>query len=167
MERTAFVKRIVSLALQSKGKVFGGYVRDLIAGVEFNDIDIAFWSEEEIFDFLSKLSDDFDVSISKKEDAIYWFNGEDSGHFCTRQLVVKSEGECVELHCTTVMKHLPDVSVNRLFLQKVNGEEVLKTFGDYKLNTVLAQIAKRVFVPEHGVNTERVKKIESKGYKKL
>lgn len=66
------VSDILSLAFFKGGKVFGGYLRDTIAGEDLSDVDVFFPDKEKAIGFILRLSEKMPISLETKESRYHY-----------------------------------------------------------------------------------------------
>ena len=151
-------RKIVDYTLSHNGVIFGGYVRDLLAGVPAKDIDIR--TEDSQAFVYGLLRYGFTVRLR------YTF----SYGFAMHRLNITDNNECVAIEVATVLSGtafiVPDVNVNRLEFS-ASGISYTHNCGEFDLQTILDHIHRRVFVREYGCKEERLRHMIDKGWKEI
>lgn len=162
-------EEIVGLAYTCNNSYpFGGYVRDQVAGVDFNDIDIWVGRHNTAEDLFAVLQGNGWNTKWVGAKGNYYVN-----HIFRNKMVASKAGRTIEIDCVySVLKNNPflfgaDVDVN--FLYSVNGNIMLAECmkGTTSLAEVMAHIHSKEYASDDTVEARRIKKIESKGYKRV
>ena len=160
---TVDIQKVASFILENGYTIFGGYVRDLLAGKKPNDIDVLLSKPTEAFfllDLLVKAYERVTVVCNSAERRSNRYNAD--------VLRLEVEGVCIDLvspvSVADGVTHLPDASVNRLQMSSMSIESM---GTDYTIQDIINQIVLRVYVPEAGMSDDRVSKMESAGWRHL
>lgn len=133
--------------------IFGGYVRDLVAGIEPNDIDIWVPNSDTKERFILELARRTPVQIMTG--------------FSAYQTVSLSVPELGVDHIDiTLMNDMrPDVNVNRLHLLPMGN--ILRAAEGYDIFQIIQDIHNRNFRSEVGISSLRRGKLLNKGWTEL
>lgn len=159
--------------------VFGGCVRDLIAGKEFKDIDIFFRDMNAYNTFLNKMAN---VGYTTK----YQRTGRyvSRGAHEVRELRKKATGtsdmqiicniDCViadadmdGLSGSHMFPHEWDADINAISMDKTRQVSSLTGQSDQALAEMIKRIQQSVFIPLPGMTKFRKQKLLKKGYKEM
>ncbi len=162
--RLNMAKDIISiLDRHTNGYVFGGYVRDLIAGKPFNDIN---YSMKDLYPVHQYLDEKFEVTVISTNSSI--MESKVIEYFIFPKFVYEFDIE-IELNIAISKKNVfmsafTDASINYLFMK--NG--VIKAHPQFNLGIIKEQIKNKEFLADaNNVCPDRIKKMTSKGYKPI
>jgi hypothetical protein len=160
---TTVQSSIVNVILNNGGAVFGGFVRDLIAGVTPNDID-CFLPKNKILNVLTELS----VIGTFHSYGALTIDYSSEGLGSRWELVDKDHVSVMIDIVISGSKHLPDCDVNRLTLTN-SGIRVMNRYCNSNnqfvaLSSIISHIHHSVFVPEENMSNTRWDKMIAKGY---
>lgn len=183
--REQLAERVISL-FTNNAYVFGGYLRDKIAGDEFSDVDMYFPSHNPKYTNISS----YDVRRALRtagmiatmvgapkriynqatgvrlEKETYEIKDPKSGQKVLLDVVRnKSAMSQYDDHPFTSL----DADVNSLWFNKETGKVEVMSCMPYSMETVMEHIAKKIFeLPEgNSIMAERLNKLFKKGYKPL
>jgi hypothetical protein len=164
--QTVDIQKVASFILENRYTIFGGYVRDLLAGKKPNDIDVLLSRPTEAYCLL-------DLLVKEYERVTIVYNPVErrSNRYNADVLRLEVEGVCIDLVSPVNVAangviHRPDASVNRL---KMTSDSIsLMGFAmNYTIQDIINQIVLRVYVPEAGMSGDRISKMESAGWRHL
>lgn len=176
MEKPNWMENIVTLAGQYSGTIFGGYVRDLIAGDEPKDIDIFFLEEEKLRNFFFVVFEELFLLPENKQGPILVSPAGSldletyRGKFFRLQT---SDLKCqVDIHLGYPWTYdNVDVSVNQLCLLPATdpvsvGNSVLVAgkCSAFQVQDIIKQIRAKEFMVCDFCGLRRYKKMLGKGY---
>ena len=172
------IDNIVHWVLDSGGKVFGGFLRDMIAGEAPTDLDVLFSNEDKFSSFLRKMiAAGFfvrseDSSSQRSNEFIYEEYPMDATHYRVFfQSLDCKKGDKIE-KIDIVIPYGPgyipeeevnilDVDVNQLVLTNTG----LRCRQDMSVFGIISNIKNREMEVLPGCRSARLKKMKEKGYK--
>lgn len=147
------INDIIGSVQQSFGIIYGGFVRDIIAGNIPKDMDIRFANEAHMNNFTALLKTKYITKIKKCKRG-----------YATQKLVIKSNGKSIftiDMHVSNEQMEIPDYDVNGLYY---NGTQLFAFNGNF-LDSIVSNIkAKCCIEVKKEIPTHREKKMLNKGY---
>lgn len=160
----------ILLILKDKGYVFGGYLRDQIAGVPFSDIDF-FVESSSYHSVIQVLKENGFSMISIGPTKTSYSSDDIEDGFTKKEIIVAKEGISVKidlvssnnLSCNTPFQKL-DADINGLWFSHEDG--AIRAAQGLDLETVKKHIKDKVYVVpgDNVLSMDRKYKLQSKGY---
>jgi hypothetical protein len=157
---TSLIHQLANLILLNGWSIFGGYVRDMLAGNEPHDLDI-FATAADIPKLLSMVVSDR-YRMTRIRQSTYHPNG--------WKVEIEELGEESNILNLDIVNpgisHRPDVDINRLVLS-ADGIRVMGGYQrqkHYDFSTIHQHIKERVFVPEFACSARRKAKLVTFGW---
>lgn len=143
-----------TILFNNRGKVYGGFIRDVIANIPPADIDIvistycadSFYEDMKAAGYKYQFNNDHGTDIWTKE-----------GHLPVESYIVEDDPDDTIIGPITE----PDYDVNTLIY---NGNELDTWAGDNNTKIIIKHILKRIAVPMGDFDFDRELKIKQKGY---
>lgn len=183
--------KTASTAIDMGGVVYGGFIRDIIIGEPYNDIDIYFFNKRSFIDFLRDSTDvetkdlfnTFGNSFEKMSEshggeARYIEAGPDGITFEKVSGKSKFGDQCDVLYGGVDLflnYHIADLDINRLYLSKKGlnvyrekkGNKYVYKDGLYTVGEIINNIQKKFFACEFHPfeKAPRVTKMEGRGWR--
>lgn len=166
------VNRVIQLADNNKGRIFGGYLRDTILGEEPKDIDVWFQTQNDVHTFVCDMACVTSVRLEEVND--YAYRAGLSANFNHFRLFtntpISNLGESARGKCNIKpFSHIDlivkdgwldeDIDVNMLYLEK--GD--LKAWRGNVID-IIRNIRMKRFVPFLNCPSERMDKLIARGW---
>lgn len=142
---------VIEILVKFKATIFGGFIRDIFAGVQPNDLDCCVFEQDipKIMEELGKLGYSFD---SDKKIAIC--EGKLPIEFVTFDF--EEDGDCILTPCCD-----PDIDINTLAYLVINGKYSIECWYDLGIDPcyLMQRCKKRIF-SKLECSTERYEKMQ-------
>ena len=149
--------QVLSAIFTQNGIVFGGFVRDMLAGEKPKDIDVETIDPMKMVIHLTTLG-----KVEVTGSSGY------GGHGIQVSLTCFSDGEEFLLDINKdKIKHRPDVDVNRLIMDANSIHLSYDGMNHFYMHEVLEHIQNRSFYTEYGCSQRRIKHMLDKGWTHL
>jgi hypothetical protein len=154
MNSNTSIHQLANLLLLNGWSIFGGYVRDLLAGDKPNDLDI-FASQADMVKLLS-------LVVQSGYHVVYLGQSTYKPRGWKAIVEAPNRGTIALDIINPGTDHAPDVDVNRLVLS-ADGIRIMSG-RRYDFSTILLHIREKRYVSENGCPLYRIEKLEKRGW---
>lgn len=164
------IKKLIDVCLSHGGLIFGGFVRDYIASIDYNDIDVIFKSVDKLEQCLKELKKTYDVTLITQPLDKYAQLISTTYSYTISSPAMTIKMDCVI--CRDIRQLKPDMDVNCLYISHLsqNGADIHHIYQS-PIKMIVSQIKKREMRLVNGHNlsnpiiAKRIKNFQLKGWK--